>query len=131
LLSIFDDLLPVMPIKINSVIKRTVIIGMIGLMGMLTINKVVFMHTHKIADHTYISHSHPYNKSDDTNPYKSHHHTEEEFLFFQNIEILFPFFVLTIILISFSTKSRSGFEYKQEYIFEFIRTNRGRAPPVS
>jgi len=104
---------------------------MIGLMGMLTINKVVFMHTHKIADHTCISHSHPYDKSDDTNPYKSHQHTEKEFLFFQNIEILFPFFFLTIILISFSTKSRSGFEYKKEYKFEFIRTNRGRAPPVS
>ena len=119
-----------MPININRAFKNAIIIGMIGVMGMVTLNKGIFMHTHKIGDNIYISHSHPYNKSDDSNPYKSHHHTKEEFLFFQNIEILFPFFFLAVSLIALSTKSYFVLDIRTGFPFVFLDTNRGRAPPV-
>jgi len=115
----------------NSVLINAMMIGMTGIMVMLAINRGVFMHTHKIGDNKYISHSHPYNKSNDPEPYKSHHHTKEEFLFFQNIEILFPFFFLVATLAPFSSKRYFYFEIKSDYKFVFFQPNRGRAPPVS
>jgi hypothetical protein len=117
-----------MPFK-NSIVIKSIIFLMIGVMGMLIINKGIFMHTHKIGDNQYIAHSHPYNKSNDSEPYKSHQHTKNEFLFFQNIEILFPLFFLGICLVLYRYKSFLCFGRKTEQIFTFIQTKNGRAPP--
>jgi hypothetical protein len=115
----------------NSIVINTIIIGMIGIMGMLVINKSVFMHTHKIDENTYVIHSHPYNKSKDSEPYKSHHHTKAEFLFIQNIQNLFPLFFLTVTFSLFTKKTYSYFETKSVFISTFIFIKKGRAPPVS
>jgi hypothetical protein len=114
----------------NNVVIKIIIFGMIGIMGMLTINKGIFMHTHKIGENKYISHSHPYDKSNDSEPLKSHQHTTGEFLFFHNIEILFPLFFLILTITHYGSKGYLYFDSKKsDYIFIFALTNKGRAPP--
>ena len=66
-------------------------------MGLLIANKALYMHTHKMADGSIIVHAHPYNKSDDPKPFKSHQHTKAEFLFLENLESLF---LLTFLIFS-------------------------------
>jgi len=114
----------------NSILIKTIIIGMIVIMGMIVINKGIFMHTHKIAENTYITHSHPYNKSKDSKPYKTHNHTKAEFFFIQNIQNLFPLFFLTIAFSPFTKKTYSYFDTKSACISTFIFIKKGRAPPV-
>lgn len=100
-------------------------------MGMLIVNKAFFLHVHKLNDGTIVSHSHPYDKSNDSKPYKSHHHTNAEFLFFQNLEILFLIVFLTLVLITLVKKEKVSFKLISEHTLFYINLNKGRAPPVS
>jgi hypothetical protein len=104
---------------------------MIGVMGMLITNKAVFLHVHKLEDGTIIVHAHPYDKSNDSKPYKSHHHSNAEFLFFQNLEILFLIVFLTLALIAYVKKGKISFKLITENTLICINLHKGRAPPIS
>jgi len=114
----------------NTTIKAIAFL-MIGAMGLFIINKLVFSHLHKLEDGTVIEHAHPYDRSSDSGPYKSHHHTKSELLFFQNLGIIFPIIFLTFAVIPI-VKERIF------YLFEVVRQAlscviiyKGRAPPIS
>jgi len=100
-------------------------------MGMLITNKAVFLHVHKLEDGTIIVHAHPYDKSNDSKPYKSHHHSNAEFLFFQNLEILFLIVFLTLALIAYVKKGKISFKLITENTLICINLHKGRAPPIS
>jgi len=103
---------------------------MISLMGMHITNMVMFTHLHKNADGTVIVHAHPYHKSNDSKPYKSHHHTKNELIFFKNLEILFFFFSLTYALFNFGKKSKYSILITTIYPQTCVLLYKGRAPPV-
>jgi acyl-coenzyme A thioesterase PaaI-like protein len=103
---------------------------MISIMGLYMTNMVMFTHIHKVADGTVIVHAHPYHKSNDTKPYKSHHHTKYELLLYKNLEILFFLFSLTCALFYFDKKSRLSIVRKTIYSQTCILLYKGRAPPV-
>lgn len=104
---------------------------MIGMMGMLVVNKAMFMHVHKLADEIVITHSHPYDKTNDSKPYKSHHHTKTEFLFLNSFEILFLVVFLAVTLISTARKAKYSIYSFAYYARACIILHKGRAPPVS
>jgi hypothetical protein len=104
---------------------------MIGIMGLFIANKAIFLHVHKLADGTIIEHAHPYDKSNDSKPYKSHHHSNAEFLFFQNLEILFLIVFLTLALVAFVKKEKVSFKLITEHTLICIIFHKGRAPPIS
>jgi len=100
-------------------------------MGMLIVNKSIFTHTHKLADGTIMIHSHPYDRSNDSKPYKTHQHTKTEFLFFQNNEILFSLLFLTIAFNPFAQKTYFCFHISSNYASACIIIHKSRAPPIS
>jgi len=98
--------------------------------GMMILNNALFTHTHKVADGTSITHAHPFDRTSDSAPFKSHHHTKTEYQFFQQLEILFLFLgiILGLIVLLSSNKtlvSRSDFTS-----FIAARVVHGRAPPT-
>jgi hypothetical protein len=101
------------------------------MMGALIVNKSIYLHTHKMHDGTIVSHAHPYNKSDDSKPFKSHHHSDTQLLFFQSIKILF--FTAFTALFFFVTTQKAVYSLYTTpfYAFAFYNLNKGRAPPVS
>ena len=101
------------------------------MIGLLIANKAIFTHIHKLVDGTVIEHAHPFNKSDDSKPYKSHNHTKAEILFFQNVEILFLFVFLTFALLKLVKKTKYSFYRITSYTLNCIIHYKGRAPPVS
>jgi len=114
----------------NNITIKIIPFIMIGIMVMLIANKSIFMHSHKLVDGTVIFHSHPYDRSNDSNPDKTHQHTKTEFLFFQNIEILFSLFFLTGVFIPFAQKTYFYFHITSSYDSACIIIHKGRAPPV-
>ena len=104
---------------------------MIGIMSILVVNKAMFMHAHKMTDGKVITHSHPYDKSNDSKPYKSHHHTKVEFLFIENLKILFLFVFLTFALLNLVKKAKYSFYRKTRYTLNCIILYKSRAPPIS
>ncbi|MCD6178561.1 MAG: hypothetical protein J7K39_01535 [Bacteroidales bacterium] len=111
-------------------INKIIIYFMIVIMGMLIENTAVFLHVHKLDDGTIIQHAHPYNKTNDSGPYKSHHHTNTAFLFFQNLGLLFLVAFLTYALIVFVKPVKYLYRIIPKNISAYIITYKGRAPPV-
>ena len=81
-------------------------------------------------DGTVVTHAHPYQKTGDTQPFKSHHHTNAAFFFFDNIELLFysaSVCQLLFILNYPVTFRASGIP---KYSPEYASSLRNRAPPA-
>ena len=116
---------------INNIIIKSVAWLVIVIMGILIVNKAVFIHTHRLTDGTVVEHAHPFDKSTDSKPFKSHHHTKAELLFFQNLEIIFLFVFLTFALFIAAKKSKYSFNRKINYTLSCILLHKGRAPPIS
>ncbi|MCD4769064.1 MAG: hypothetical protein K8R35_02715 [Bacteroidales bacterium] len=99
-------------------------------MSMLVVNKIMFMHVHKMEDGTVIAHSHPYNKTDDSKPFKTHRHTIAEFLFLNNFEIFFLVILLALALIGIARKAKYSIYSFSCFARTCIILHKGRAPPV-
>ncbi|HDR68646.1 MAG TPA: hypothetical protein ENN61_06290 [Bacteroidaceae bacterium] len=89
------------------------------------------MHTHILANGMVISHAHPYDKSNDSQPYKSHQHSNAELLFLGNQDILFlVVFVALTLKVLFKI---TGYLLREIsfFILYLFNANRSRAPPIS
>lgn len=106
--------------------KKSVACLILWLMGLLIINKTVFLHSHILANGTVVTHAHPYQKAGDS----QHNHTKAAFFFYDNIELLFnssPIYSSLFILNHSITFRTSGIpDYSPEYASNF----RNRAPPL-
>jgi hypothetical protein len=116
---------------VRNITIKFITLLMIGVMGMFIANKAIFLHVHKLNDGTIVAHAHPFDKSNDSKPYKSHHHSNAELLFFQNLEILFLIVFLTLALIAIIKKEKVLFNLISEHTLICINLNKGRAPPIS
>ncbi len=116
---------------VKNITTRILPYLVIGMMGTLIVNKSIYLHTHKLTDGSVISHAHPYNKSGDDKPFKSHHHTDTQLLFFQSIKILF--FTFFIALFFFKSIKKAVYALYTAFLYTpaFYNSNKGRAPPVS
>lgn len=114
----------------KKILKKSIAFLMLAIVMMLTVNKVLYIHTHQLSDGTIVVHSHPYNKTDDNQPIKTHHHNKLEFVFLQNIEILFGFFFLAICFhLILKTELFFNLRNKKE-IAHCILKRKSRAPPI-
>lgn len=88
------------------------------------------MHVHRNNGQV-ITHAHPYNQSEDTSPNKTHHHTNAQYLFYNNLNILF----LALFLVLFSLIHKISTPYtayiSQDYTPGYILPTNGRDPPVA
>lgn len=98
-------------------------------MGLMIANKGIYTHSHISIEGKIYTHAHPYNKASDSNPYKSHHHSRTDLLFYQHIDSLF-FTVFVIALLTLVLR-QIGSEYfiEELYVTSFTSTFSGRAPP--
>lgn len=120
-----------MKMTVKNITIRLVAFIMIGMIGMLIANKAIFLHSHRLSNGTVIEHAHPYNKTNDSEPYKSHQHTKAELLFFQNLGILFLLVIVTFALLNLVRKAKKTFFRISEYSQCCIIHYKGRAPPIS
>ncbi len=77
-----------------------------------------------------ITHAHPYDKSDDSKPFKSHHHSKNELLLYASFELLITVFLLTLVLIKLPEVNHKIYSSTSKYSYSFIRPGQGRAPPI-
>ncbi len=103
---------------------------MVGMIFILIANSGIFMHTHVLADGSIIVHSHPYDKSENSGSPQSHHHSSFEFIFLDNLNILFLTFLAVFIPGVFSGKTGYRFQVVSSLLSPISNTNQGRAPPI-
>ncbi len=115
---------------VKSIVKRALAVLMILIVGLLMVNKGLFVHTHKLEDGTIITHSHPYDKNHDSEPYKKHHHSKSEFLFFSNLSILFFLIFLIDSFLPLVKKKIFFRGFDKIYLKLLCYSVNGRAPPA-
>lgn len=115
---------------VRKITLQSIAYLMFSLVGLLIVNKALFMHVHR-NNGQIITHAHPYNQSEDTNPNPTHHHNNAQYLFFNNLNILF----LTLILVFFSLIHKISTPYPvyihQDYKPGYILPTIGRDPPLA
>ena len=117
-------------LSIRHTAKKQIIYLIIGLIGLMIINKAVFLHSHILDDGTIVTHAHPSAGSEDSQPFKTHHHTKAAFFFYENLDLLFLSAVLSFfsfirihsVLVFYSPAS--------DYTSIHLSQLSGRAPPV-
>lgn len=115
---------------IKNIITKITSFALIAFMGLLLANKGIYTHTHKLINGYVYTHAHPYNKTTDAQPYKTHHHTKAQISFFNSLNILFFSAFFVAISIPVIKNKQALFEIKKRYLQLFIYSNFGRAPPV-
>lgn len=103
---------------------------LLATVGLICANKVFYKHTHVLADGRIVSHSHPYDKKEDSGPFKKHSHSDFEFIIYEKLKILF--FVASVILalltlLNTECKPRNSHSV---YIRHLLFLRYGRAPPL-
>lgn len=88
-----------MPLHADNMKIKIIASLMLLITGILILNKALFLHSHKMDNGVVISHSHPYNRSDDKQPYKSHFHSEAEIVFLENSKLVYPVLIMYLVLI--------------------------------
>ena len=114
----------------RNITIKAVIYLMIAFVIMLMVNKSLFIHTHIMPDGTVVVHAHPYNKTSDSAPIKSHNHSKLELVFLANLQLLMliSFFVLVLLVLSKKIKLSTdiSFNYTSlNFLFQ-----KGRSPPI-
>jgi hypothetical protein len=111
-------------------IKRILTGILIVLMGMLVVNNVIFMHVHALSNGKFVVHAHPYNKTQDPAPFKTHHHSGSEFLHISHLQLLFFITLFSAILVADSHGIQRLIcdHFIKDQVFLCIR--KGRSPPA-
>ncbi len=118
-----------MKISLRDILKRIGVIIMICFVGLMIANKVMYTHIHKLEDGSIVVHAHPYDKSENENSGKTHHHVKAELFFLQSLELLFYIAILSAFLylgfLVLEIFSCSVVLYRGNNLFLLL----GRAPP--
>lgn len=117
---------------VQNIIIKSVVCLLIVLMTLLVVNNALFTHMHRFTDGTVIIHAHPYNKTADKKPFKTHHHTQKELQFFAARRIFFPVVFLKLMLDNFEPKPEPLYVcFFAKKIFSVdLSVAYGRAPPL-
>ncbi len=110
------------------IIKQLVGILLVGLMGFILINKSVYMHAHRLDNGKIIVHAHPFNKSTDDKPVKSHHHSKAELIFINVFNFLSFLIFLPFVLRQIITRTEYYFFEICHYYKTTILNVHSRAP---
>jgi len=123
--------LPCYTCNLKRVLKKSIICLSIAVISLLTVNNALFIHSHRLPDGSIVTHAHPFKKSSDTDPFKSHRHNQGEYMLIQLLKILLVFvgFLLVVFLIPFS-HSHISCERIIYGIFIVSHTE-SRAPPCN
>ena len=103
---------------------------MICISGLLIINNVMFLHSHKLDNGNFVTHAHPYDKSNDSAPIKSHHHSKTELIFLENLQLLFIFILISFIALDVAKKKSYVAIIRVFYTQDYEILHFGRAPPL-
>ena len=119
-----------MKTKQSNIARRVTAMFMAVMMLLLIINKALFIHTHILDDGTVIVHAHPYNKSEDQEPVKTHHHSNYALLILHHLSTLF-FISFFFIFNSFAYSVKLHIFHHKKQICQCSKSNNDRAPPLT
>ncbi|MFW5872405.1 MAG: hypothetical protein ACOCVN_00310 [bacterium] len=114
----------------NHIIFRLFSVFILGVAFFIIANQALYIHTHETAEGEIIVHAHPFDKENDANPIKTHHHEKVDFLFFQNVQVLFFVLLICMPLAPNKQISKIHFTYLRQFNSQYFASQKGRGPPA-
>jgi hypothetical protein len=115
--------------KINPRLQRVLIMLLVAVVLIITVSRMFFYHSHIDSEGQIISHSHPYNTTSDSTPFKTHHHSLYDFYFIQSLENIFTNqFIYIIFFFSILIEKYLIYNTLKNFDLKYSRI-RGRSPP--
>ena len=112
-------------------LKKHIIVSLfLSITLMLTVNSALFWHTHQLSDGSIVVHAHPFSKTADGAPFKSHHHSKGSLMFLEVAKVLFQMTVaasLCLFLYFIRTLIRHSVLHPTQ---RQQQRASGRAPPI-
>ena len=108
--------------RIISVVLVTVFLLMVS-------NRAFYLHSHKLVSGKVIVHAHPFNKSQDNQPFKVHHHSVHELFLLRHVELLFFLGALSLVLLTLVLGRGLSFYVTRNYNTFVCFKKQSRAPP--
>lgn len=116
---------------LNKHLIKAFVILQVTLVTMITLNNALFIHRHIMPNGDVVTHAHPYKKSGDTAPFKTHTHTTSEFFLLSGLNNL-VIAVATVFAITLACRFVKQYRQSNPHIIiPFHSALSGRAPPVS
>lgn len=115
--------------QLKNITLKTTLLLLAGVMILLIANDSIYIHTHINDQGKLITHAHPFNKAEDNKPIKSHHHSDAEYLFYDNFKILLVILSITFCFITFLIDRSFKASIYTSTAKATCCTNIGRAPP--
>ena len=117
--------------QLQKYLIHAFVIVQITLVCMITLNNALFIHRHILPNGDVITHAHPYKKSGDTAPFKTHTHTTAEFFLLSGLNnLVFSIAAVFAVLLTFQIV-KYNLQRNPHIIVPFHSFSSGRAPPVS
>lgn len=117
--------------RIRNWIINIFVIVQITLVGLIALNNALFIHRHILPNGDIVTHAHPYKKSGDTAPFKTHTHTTSELFLLAGLSKLLVIFSIAVATVLFARFLKQNTGGSDRSFTLFLSTLRGRAPPVS
>lgn len=114
---------------LKRAIKYSVACLLIAIMLLFIANNIVFLHSHKLANGKVLVHAHPYNKGQDSAPFKKHHHTDEQFFQLAHVQLLFIVAIVAVLAGLYLKSTPKVTVIASQIHSLFIVRKKGRAPP--
>ncbi len=100
------------------------------LLVLQVVNRSFYLHSHKTASGEIVVHAHPFDKSSDSSPFKSHHHSVSLLSLLEQLETLF-YFAGFILFLGAIQKQRARIQFNCTFLdFLLPQQLKGRAPPL-
>ena len=95
-------------------------------------NKILNTHVHQLSNGRWVYHAHPYNKTDDSKPIKTHAHSANELTFFHTYyHFLLAFFGMAAVVIAALKKIAIRYVLIEIEPLLRIGHQKGRSPPTT
>lgn len=117
--------------RFRNNISKQIALVMIVVFGLFVLNNALFLHAHQLSNGRIILHAHPYKKSQDGAPIKTHGHTAAELFHIGHLQMLFFIFVASAVTV-FRTDQKRVYAYIHPFLcLDYHARSRGRSPPTS
>jgi hypothetical protein len=120
-----------MKLRNRNIAQKIIAFGSLALVALILCNNAIYLHSHKLANGEIVVHAHPFNKSNKSSQSgESHKHTKAEFLFLENLYLLFSISILAFSFLKLE-KKKPRIRFNSDSHFKTIYSIlNDRAPPA-
>ena len=110
--------------------KRYIAIILVIIVGLVTLNNILFVHAHKLSNGTLVVHAHPFSKSTEGANNQPHQHSKVEYSFIDSLLLLFAISIATFSVLVLCTNRALHFLYSAQVTSFLLQRLTNKAPPV-